>query len=186
MSPKAVHSFFGEFYKRFGDARSLGPMQIACADKETAKVVREYRFDVDYIQQKDIAAELIEKEVLNNEQVLFVRESSEGDEVSQILGKEAIAIVDTFVASENESSNGVSASDIDQIREDGAEVILFANEEAVDVFLAQAALLKNAFERKPLSIACGESVANLLKNRQIPVDKVAGSADLAACLAALA
>lgn len=145
-SANGVRGFFGEFFKKFEDIRSIGLARIACVGKATAREVAKYRLKPDIVSEISAAEALADEmgnfETLENLKILCVEGNMARGELLKKLGNEYNAIVDTvevyrtkFVKLQKDNPAVL------EFKARGADIVVFSSPSAVESFCKNADIL---------------------------------------------
>lgn len=138
-SPNGVKKFFDAFYATYQDARSLGGPRIAAIGPSTEAAIRDYRFTVDLLPEKNFVAEgLIEAfkdQSIEHQKVLWIK----AEETREIIQRDLTAlgaIVDCCVAYRTVPETSDPLGAIKRLREQKTDLITFTSASTVENFFA--------------------------------------------------
>jgi uroporphyrinogen-III synthase len=188
-SANGARFFFEEFHHAFDDIRSIGLVRIAVIGEATADVVRGQHLRVDLQPKKASADELAklmaERESLDSAKILVVTGNLNRDTLIDKLN-DARAIVDRLPVYKTEETDLASDPVAGDLRQKGADAVLFASPSAVQSFFDQATVLKlSAKATRPLTGSIGATTTAAMKQLGLPVDFEAADATLDSLVAAL-
>ena len=181
-SPNGVEQFFDAFFKAFEDARSLGGVRIAAVGPSTAKKIREYRYAVDLMPEKEFLAEglvktFAERECVENLTMLWVRAAGARDIISNGLAKMG-AILDECIAYQTVAETADPTGGIKRLEEAGADVISFASSSAATHFFKLGLTLPKGIKFASIGPVTSATLQGLGKeSTQAKVSTVEGLAD---------
>jgi uroporphyrinogen-III synthase len=188
-SANGVRFFFEEFYRIFGDVRSLGLLRFACVGDTTAKAITDQHIRVDCqpkVATADaLAEELIATGSLDSAKVLVITGNLNRDTLVKKL-EDARAIVDRLQVYKTEKTDLRDDPAAADFRANGADAILFASSSAVQSFTDQAAALKLAKNAtRPLAGSIGPQTSEAMKKVGMPIAFEAKTPSLDALVEAL-
>ena len=138
-SPNGVDAFFDTFFKRYSDAREIGPVRIAAIGPATAAKVRAYHLAVD-LQPDEFVAEgvlaALQKEgSVEHLRILLARAEQARDLLPRELTRLG-AIVDIAVAYRTVPETDDPTGARERLRAEGADLVTFTSSSTVEHFLA--------------------------------------------------
>ena len=189
-SANGVRHFFDEFFRIFGDIRSLGLLRIACVGDSAAKAVAALHLRVECqpgtATAEALAAALIETGSLDNARVLVITGNRNRDTLVHKL-EEARAIVDRLQVYKTESVDLASQTAASDFRERGADAVLFASSSSAQSFFDQRASLSLApGAKRPLFGSIGPQTSETMRKCGIKIDFEAAKPGLDELIEALA
>ncbi|WP_404421382.1 uroporphyrinogen-III C-methyltransferase [Nibricoccus sp. IMCC34717] len=188
-SANGVRYFFEEFFKGFGDVRSLGLLRFACVGKATAREIERLHLKVECMPDtatgESLATALVATGSLDSAKVIVVTGNLNRDALVRKL-EAASAIVDKLLLYKTDKTDLAQDPIADDFREKGADAILFASSSAVASFSEQeSALALGPNAKRPLIGSIGPQTSETLKDLGHPADFVAAKPSLDALIAAL-
>jgi uroporphyrinogen III methyltransferase/synthase len=189
-SANGVRFFFEEFFKAFGDIRTLGLLRFACVGKATAREIEKHHLKVecmpaDSATGESLADALVATGSLDSAKVIVVTGNLNRDALVKKL-EAARAIVDRLPLYKTERTDLTDDPVADDFRQRGADAILFASSSAVQSFVKQAASLQLAPDaQRPLAGSIGELTSATMREAGITVDFSPAKPSLDALIEAL-
>lgn len=181
-SANGVKHFFDLFFAAFKDVRSLGVMRIAAVGEATARALRDLHLEVEVVPDKAVAESLaqalIDTGSLDSAKALVVTGNLGRDVLIRKM-EEARAIVDRFPVYTTHKTDLANDPVAGDLREHGADAVLFTSSSAVKSFLEQAETLKlSDGVPQPLNGSIGPITSATMRDAGMSVDFEAESANL--------